>query len=79
MRIDLHAHTTCSDGTQSPTELVAAARAAALDVVAITDHDTMAGSFVARDYLERFPELAEQLEIVPGVEISSRDGHILGL
>jgi predicted metal-dependent phosphoesterase TrpH len=50
-----------------------------LRVIAITDHDTMAGSFVARDDLERFPELAEQLEIVPGVEISSRDGHILGL
>ena len=36
MRIDLHAHTTCSDGTQSPSGLVVAARAAGLDAVAIT-------------------------------------------
>ncbi len=42
-RIDLHAHTTVSDGTDSPTELVAAARAAGVEVLAITDHDTTAG------------------------------------
>ncbi len=43
MRIDLHAHTTASDGTTSPADLVAQARAEGLDVVAITDHDTTAG------------------------------------
>jgi predicted metal-dependent phosphoesterase TrpH len=43
MRIDLHAHSTASDGTDSPAELIAAAAAAGLDVVAITDHDTTAG------------------------------------
>jgi 3',5'-nucleoside bisphosphate phosphatase len=43
MRIDLHAHSTASDGTDTPGELVVAARAAGLDVVAITDHDSTAG------------------------------------
>jgi predicted metal-dependent phosphoesterase TrpH len=43
MRIDLHTHSDASDGTDSPTQLVANARAAGLDVVALTDHDTVAG------------------------------------
>ncbi len=43
MRIDLHAHSSASDGTDSPAELMMAAAAAGLDVVAITDHDTTAG------------------------------------
>lgn len=43
MRIDLHAHSTASDGTDTPAELVAAAAAAGLDVIALTDHDTTAG------------------------------------
>ncbi|WP_028279092.1 PHP domain-containing protein [Arthrobacter sp. H5] len=43
MRIDLHTHSTVSDGTESPAELVQAADAAGLDVVAITDHDATAG------------------------------------
>jgi predicted metal-dependent phosphoesterase TrpH len=43
VRIDLHTHSTASDGTDSPSELVAAAAAAGLDVVALTDHDTTAG------------------------------------
>ncbi len=43
MRIDLHTHSTASDGTDTPAQLVTAAAAAGLDVVAITDHDTTAG------------------------------------
>lgn len=43
MRIDLHAHSSASDGTDSPDQLLAAAATAGLDVVAITDHDTTAG------------------------------------
>jgi predicted metal-dependent phosphoesterase TrpH len=42
-RIDLHTHSTASDGTDTPAELVRAARAAGVDVLAITDHDTTAG------------------------------------
>jgi predicted metal-dependent phosphoesterase TrpH len=43
VRIDLHAHSTASDGTDAPAELVLAAATAGLDVVAVTDHDTTAG------------------------------------
>jgi len=43
MRLDLHVHSTCSDGTLAPADLVAAANAGGLDVLALTDHDTAAG------------------------------------
>ena len=42
-KIDLHIHTTASDGTMSPEELVGRAKRAGLGVLAVTDHDTMAG------------------------------------
>lgn len=64
MRIDLHTHSAASDGTQSPAELVAAAAAAGLDVVALTDHDTTAGWEDARRALP--PGLA----LVRGAELS---------
>ncbi|WP_232660426.1 PHP domain-containing protein [Pseudonocardia sp. TRM90224] len=50
-RIDLHAHSTASDGTDSPAELVAAAQRAGVDVLAITDHDTTSGWAAAADVL----------------------------
>ena len=43
MRIDLHTHTSVSDGTDSPTRLVGKAAAQGLDVIALTDHDTFDG------------------------------------
>ena len=43
MRIDLHVHSTASDGTRPPAEVMARAAAAGVDVVALTDHDTTAG------------------------------------
>ena len=64
MRIDLHAHSNASDGTDSPTEVVAAAATAGLDVVALTDHDTTAG------WDEAFAARPTGLTIVPGVEFS---------
>ncbi len=64
MRIDLHTHSTASDGTDSPAELVRAAAAAGLDVVALTDHDTTAGWAPAR------AALPAGLTLVPGVEMS---------
>ncbi|MGI8759895.1 MAG: PHP domain-containing protein [Jatrophihabitantaceae bacterium] len=64
MRIDLHAHTTASDGTDSPAQLVVAAVAAGLDVLAVTDHDTTAGWTAA--LAARPPSLT----IVPGAEFS---------
>jgi predicted metal-dependent phosphoesterase TrpH len=48
MRLDLHVHTTCSDGTLAPAALVAAANAGGLDTLAVTDHDTAAGVEPAR-------------------------------
>jgi predicted metal-dependent phosphoesterase TrpH len=75
--IDLHLHTTASDGTLSPSELVGRARAAGLGTIAITDHDTTAGTRAARDAAR-----TAGLELVPGIEISAvadgRDVHLLG-
>ncbi|MGH6654524.1 MAG: PHP domain-containing protein [Actinocrinis sp.] len=77
MRIDLHTHSSCSDGTDSPTELVEAAKSAGLDVIAITDHDTTAGWDEAAAAGERFG-----VTVVPGAELSCRLGgvqiHMLG-
>ncbi|MFN2560946.1 MAG: PHP domain-containing protein [Jatrophihabitans sp.] len=64
MRIDLHTHSTASDGTDTPAQLMAAAARAALDVVAITDHDTTAG------WDEALAARPAGLTVVPGVEFS---------
>jgi 3',5'-nucleoside bisphosphate phosphatase len=64
MRIDLHTHSTASDGTDSPAQLIGVAAAAGLDVVAITDHDTTGG------WDEAFAARPAGLTIVPGVEFS---------
>ncbi|MFG3119742.1 PHP domain-containing protein [Streptomyces sp. NPDC048197] len=66
MRIDLHTHSTASDGTDTPAELVRGAAAAGLDVVALTDHDTVAGHAEAR------AALPEGLTLVTGAELSCR-------
>jgi predicted metal-dependent phosphoesterase TrpH len=66
MRIDLHTHSSVSDGTDSPAELVAAAAAAGLDVVALTDHDTTDGWDAAR------AACPPGLTLVPGTELSCR-------
>ena len=65
MRIDLHAHTSASDGTDAPAELLASAAGAGLDVVAITDHDTTAGWAEAVGAVE-----ANGVALVRGMEIS---------
>jgi predicted metal-dependent phosphoesterase TrpH len=73
---DPHCHTTASDGMVSPAELVAAAREAGLDLIAITDHDTMAN---AREVRER--GLAVGLAVVTGMEITTAwpaQTHVLG-
>ncbi|MEU7039296.1 PHP domain-containing protein [Streptomyces sp. NPDC046237] len=66
MRIDLHTHSTASDGTDTPAELVRNAAAAGLDVVALTDHDT------TRGYAEAIAALPEGLTLVTGMELSCR-------
>ena len=76
VRIDLHCHSTASDGTDSPSELMLVAAKTGLDVVALTDHDTVDG------YAEAFRALPPGLAVVPGIELSCRtDGvslHMLG-
>ncbi|MFH5212183.1 PHP domain-containing protein [Antrihabitans sp. NCIMB 15449] len=67
MLIDLHTHTTASDGTDSPAELVLAATSAGLDVIAITDHDTTAGWAEAAAALA---ETSTDLRLVRGMEMS---------
>lgn len=67
MRIDLHTHSSRSDGTESPRGLVHAARQAGLDVVAITDHDTTSGWDEAAAAAEEVG-----IELVRGLELSTR-------
>jgi predicted metal-dependent phosphoesterase TrpH len=66
VRIDLHCHSTASDGTDTPAELVRHAALAGLDVVALTDHDT------TRGYAEAVAAVPEGLTLVTGAELSCR-------
>lgn len=76
-RVDLHVHTTASDGQLSPTETVQRARQIGLAVIAITDHDTTEGIAGALEAAR-----GTGLEVIPGVEISTdisrSEVHILG-
>lgn len=76
MRLDLHIHSTASDGVWSPAKLVQAA-AGRLDVIALTDHDTLAGFEPAS-----YACAGLSLEVLPAVELSSthrgREIHVLG-
>ena len=76
--IDLHTHTTCSDGTDTPFALVKKALSAGITTLAITDHDSTAG------WTEAISAIQPQIELVLGAEISclTTDGisvHMLGL
>lgn len=75
-RLDLHLHTTASDGRLTPTELVLYARQHRLDAIAITDHDTTAGIAEAQAAASGVPV------IIPGIELSTVDDggdvHMLG-
>jgi len=78
LNIDLHTHSNCSDGALTPAELVARAAAAGVEVLALTDHDTVAGLTEA-DHSAG----VHGLRLVPGVEISAswraQAIHVLGL
>lgn len=78
MGIDLHTHTTASDGSYRPRDLVRLAKDSNLQAIAITDHDTAAGNAEALAAGEEF-----DLEVVPGVEISADSPygsvHMVGL
>ena len=75
--IDLHTHTTASDGESTPKELVSRARAAGVEVLSVTDHDTVAAADSAAAACA-----SAGIEFVPGIEITSVaegiDVHVLG-
>ena len=68
--IDLHTHTTLSDGTSSPAELLEEARHVGLKALAITDHDTLAGFDAAYPLAEK-----HNVELVCGIELSTQFQH----
>jgi len=68
-------HTNFSDGWPTPFDLVAHARVTGLDVIAVTDHDTIEGALRACDHAAG----RSKLQVIVGEEVSSRNGHIVGL
>lgn len=77
MAIDLHLHTTASDGTFTPTQLVQHAAKVGLKIISVTDHDTVGGVQEAIDAGKRVG-----IEVIPGIElgsdVSGQDIHVLG-
>src|SRR4051794_5289373 len=75
-RADLHLHTTCSDGSYTPAQIVDLARRSGLAAIAVTDHDTVAGVAPARQ------AAGQALEIVPALELTAhhrgKELHLLG-
>jgi predicted metal-dependent phosphoesterase TrpH len=78
MKVDLHLHTTCSDGLFTPQQLVKKAYELNLKAIAITDHDTVDGILPAIIEANRYKDL----EVIPGIELSThcngQEVHILG-
>lgn len=74
-KADLHMHTCHSDGQPTVRELMEHVREKTdLDVIAVTDHDTIAGALEARQMADDFP-----FEVIVGEEVTSMDGHVVGL
>jgi predicted metal-dependent phosphoesterase TrpH len=74
-RADIHMHSTASDGFASIHQILGyVARKRLLNVIAITDHDVMDSSLWAYNHRHNYP-----FDIIPGVEVSSADGHVLAL
>ena len=76
--VDLHLHTTFSDGTLTPTELVRLCASNGLRVISVSDHDSTEGLPEAQAAAREFP----QLELIPGIELSTdvpgAEVHLLG-
>ncbi|MFH0860329.1 MAG: CehA/McbA family metallohydrolase [Candidatus Altiarchaeota archaeon] len=73
MRFELHSHTNVIDGRSTPEEIVRAAVGRGLDGIAITDHDQVRGNLEARRFAP------EGFTVIPGIELSAREGHIICL
>ncbi len=78
MKVDLHTHTTCSDGTLTPKDLLFYAKEKGLDAIAITDHDCLRGINEAEKYAKEFG-----IHLIKGLEFAAiyktKEVHILGL
>lgn len=76
LNIDLHMHTNCSDGMLSPKEILSLAQERNLNVISITDHDTLEGFWAAKEIISEY-----NIKLIPGVEISTnfqgKDVHLL--
>lgn len=77
MRLDLHVHSTASDGTLTPADVVSHAVQGGLDVIALSDHDGVAGVREAQEAAK-----SHTIQVIPAIEVSStmddRDIHVLG-
>ena len=77
LRLDLHNHTSFSaDGGLSPAELLDEAKSRGLDCIAVTDHNTVRGALSAAEISESDPSLPK---VIPGVEVFTADGEVIGL
>ena len=75
-RADTHMHTNLSDGWASPAQIIAEATRRGLQVIAVTDHDHIEG---AKRVAELLAQQESSLKLITGVEVSTRQGHLLGL
>jgi predicted metal-dependent phosphoesterase TrpH len=75
-RADLHIHSLASDGISSVAEILAAAEAARLDVIAITDHERMDAALAAHTLAEAS---GSKVSVIVGEEVTTRSGHVVGL
>lgn len=75
-KADLHIHTKASDGTFTPYEMLEFVSAETdIAVLAVTDHDEIDGALEAAALAEQFPGV----DVIPGIEVSTFDGHLIGL
>ncbi len=75
-RADLHLHTNLGDGTASPRRVLEEAKRRGLKVIAVTDHDHMEGAKRVQEIIDRE---GSEIEMIWGCEVTSRQGHFLGL
>ena len=75
-RADTHIHTNLGDGMTSPARVIEEATRRGLQVIAITDHDHVEG---AKRVVELLAQQESTLQVITGVEVSTRQGHLIGL
>ena len=75
-KADLQLHSDLGDGLATPEQILESAERAGMSVIALTDHDDIRGAFVLRDLAAR---RSSKVEIVTGVEVTTRSGHLLAL